>query len=135
MRLDNHLDEARFSNDIDTACRKSFVRRPACENVKPLLREKCKDALALSSANSVEVREGFSFQEEHYVSLTIDGAPVVVSLSATSDVNEVSGEVCETHKLDAAQCGQLRDSLSMQKPVDAWLPPGDWSREAWEEAG
>ena len=135
VRLDDHLDEARFSNDIDTACRKSLVRRPACENVKPLLREKCRDALALSSQNQVEVREGFSFQEEHYVSLTIDGAPVVVPLSATSDVNEVSGEVCETHKLDAAQCGQLRESLSMQRPVDAWLPPGDWSREAWEEAG
>ena len=37
---------------------------PACDNVKPLLREKCRDALALSSANQVEVREGFSFQEE-----------------------------------------------------------------------
>ena len=134
-RLDDHLDEARFSSDIENACRNSLVRRPACENVKPLLREKCKDALALSSDLTVEVREGFSFQEEHYVSLTIDGAPVVVPLSATSDVNEVSGEVCETHKLDAAQCGQLRESLSMQRPVDAWLPPGDWSREAWEEAG
>ena len=69
------------------------------------------------------------------MSLTIDVAPVVVTLSATSDVDAVSGEVCETHKLDAAQCGQLRESLSMQKPVDAWLPPGDWSLEAWEEAG
>ena len=100
-----------------------------------MLREKCKDALALSSEHAVEVRESVSFQEEHYVSLTIDGLPVVVTLSSTSDVNEVSGEVCETHKLDAAQCGQLREALAAQRPVDAWLPPGDWSREAWEEAG
>ncbi|CAH0369491.1 unnamed protein product [Pelagomonas calceolata] len=135
VRLDDHLDEARFSHDVENACRESLVRRPACENVKSIVREKCKDALALSSETSVEVREGFSFQEEHYVSLTIDGAPVVVTLSATSDVNEVSGGVCETHKLDATQCGQLRESLSMQRPVDAWLPPGEWSREAWEEAG
>ena len=77
-RLDDHLDEARFSNDIDTACRKSFVRRSACANVKPMLQEKCKDALALSSEHAVEVRESVSFQEEHYVSLTIDGLPVVV---------------------------------------------------------
>ena len=134
-RLDDHLDEARFSNDVENACRKALVRRQACENVKPLLREKCKDALALSSEHAVEVREGFSFQEEHYVSLTIDGAPVVVTLSATSDVDAVSGEVCETHKLDGTQCAQLRESLLLQKPVDAWLPPGEWSREAWEEAG
>ena len=100
-----------------------------------MLREKCKDALALSSEHAVEVRESVSFQEEHYVSLTIDGAPVVVPLSATSDVNEVSGEVCETHKLDATQCGQLRESLSMQRPVDAWLPPGEWSHQEWVAAG
>ena len=76
---------------MDAACRQAFVRRSACNNVKPMLREKCKDALALSSEHAVEVRESVSFQEEHYVSLTIDGLPVVVPLSATSDVNEVSG--------------------------------------------
>ena len=100
-----------------------------------MLREKCKDALALSSEHAVEVRESVSFQEEHYVSLTIDGLPVVVPLSATSEVDAVSGEVCGTHKLDAAQCGQLREALASQKPVDAWLPPGEWSPKAWEEAG
>jgi hypothetical protein len=135
VRLDQVLDEARFSDDVENACRQAFVRRSACNNVKPMLREKCKDALALSSEHAVEVRESVSFQEEHYVSLTIDGAPVVVPLSATSDVNEVSGEVCDTHKLDATQCGQLREALAAQRPVDAWLPPGEWSREAWEEAG
>ncbi len=135
VRLDDHLDEARFSNDVENACRQALVRRSACNNVKPMLREKCKDALALSSEHAVEVRESVSFQEEHYVSLTIDGLPVVVPLSATSDVNEVSGEVCASYKLDATQCGQLRDSLAAQRPVDAWLQPGEWSREAWEEAG
>ena len=134
-RLDHVLDEARFSDDVDAACRKSLVRQSACNNVKPMLREKCRDALALSSEHSVEVRESVSFQEEHFVSLTIDGLPVVVPLSATSDVNEVSGEVCASYKLDATQCGQLREALASQKPVDAWLPPGEWSREAWEEAG
>ena len=45
---------------------------------------------------------------------------MVVPLSATSDVDAVSGEVCETHKLDAAQCGQLREGAcpAQQKPVN-----------------
>ena len=30
---------------------------------------------------------------------------------------------------------ELREALAAQRPVDAWLPPGEWSREAWEEAG
>ena len=29
----------------------------------------------------------------------------------------MSGAVCETHKLDATQCGQLREALAAQRPV------------------
>ena len=69
------------------------------------------------------------------MSLTIDGLPVVVPLSATSDVDAVSGEVCDTHKLDAAQCGQLREALAQRQNPWTVAAAGRWSRAVGRRRG
>lgn len=134
-RVEGDLDELGFARDVEDACRNALVRYPACDNVKHLLRAKCQDALALSDDSQVSVQESFSFLEDHYVTLTVDGAPVVVALSAASSTDAVAAQVCGEHRLDGAQCAQLRESLREQRPVDAWLPAGAWTAEAWAAAG
>ena len=134
------LDENAFVADLYDQCHRALVRKAACDRIRSVFAQKCRDALVTRGDDDdegVTIKDFVYFADLIHATYHIDDVPMVVTIDATADANAIGEAICVQRDLHGEWCDAFKAAIRNDQPPATFLEdrPSGWTYEAWLAEG